>query len=87
MEDDDYIKNQYDIYAKEFLKTTAETTPRIFETMHYRNRQKAIEVLIDNMIDNLFTYGKIRLLLGKDAQRFTEEELDNVKRNLLSLIK
>jgi len=84
---DDYEENQMRLYSCELLKTISETAPRLYDTMNSKNRQKIIEVLIDNMIDNLITYGKIRILLGKDGSRFSQEELDNIRINLLALVK
>lgn len=87
MEDEDYNENQMKLYSAEFLKTVSDLSPLLNKALGEKDRKKICEFLTKMFVDNLFTYGKIRRLLGYNADRLNEEEIENIQRRILELIK
>ncbi len=87
MSDGNYEENQMKLHHAEFLRSISNVSPKIKNSLDERNKQVVCELLTQLFVDNLHTYGKIRSLLGYNADRLNQEEIDNIHNNILSLIK
>lgn len=83
----DYKENQMKLYNAELLKTISDASPLLKDAIDKKDKLVVCELLTQLFVDNLFTYGKIRLLLGYDADRLSQEEIDNIQKKILNLIK
>jgi len=84
---DEYNENQMKLYSGEFLKTISDSSASLKSAIDKKDKSKICELLTQYFVDNLFTCGKIRILLGFDAERLSQEEIDNIQRKILELIK
>ena len=57
----------------------------LFKVTHPENKQRIIEILIENAVDDITIYGKIRAIEGyQEDSILTEKELEDLKRKLFS---
>jgi len=57
----------------------------LFQATHPEIKQRIIEILIENAVDDLGIYGKIRAIEGyHEDSILTEKELEQLKRKLFS---
>ncbi len=87
MSDENYDEHQMALYYGELLKTISETAPELYDAMKVKDRNKILEILTDHIFANLFTFGKINILLGKNADRLNQEEIDKFRKELFEIIK
>jgi len=84
---DDEQFEKLEQYKVEFIKTIKITSPLVVNAMDKRNRQKIHELLSQFFVDNLEIFNKIAILRGAKGKKFSQEVIDNMRRNLLEIMK
>ncbi len=74
-------------FKTHLLRNIRDGSPLILKALNEKNKKKLQELLSQFFVDNLEVLNKIIVTRGGKGERFTREELDNIKTNLLNLMK
>ena len=67
----------------ELLRSKIFLNKDLYDATHPENKQKIVEVLIENAVNDLVIYGKLRFIEGyQEESILNEKEIESLKRKL-----
>ncbi len=71
-----------------FIQQKEQLNNALLPLLKEKDRQKIIEALVENAIDDIFTYGKLRYLVGSDpSDPLSDETREKIKQRLFDILK
>jgi len=71
-----------------FIQQKEQLNKDILPLLEERNREKLIETIIENTVDDIFMYGKLRYLVGSDpSEPLSDEIRERIKKTLFDILK
>lgn len=71
----------------EFIDAKGDLNKTMLEVLHTKDRQKALEMLVENTVNDIYMYGKIRYKTGADpSESLDDKTIERMKKMLFDIL-